>query len=111
MNPRAVSALRIDGNAVALSAPFDGKVNTDAPCSSVGKFANCDPQDIRRRHPENWRDFLHAHYPTVMAVKYAFGVDYNTAKHWWHGTNAPQGWAVEFALKAVPGAAAWLEHQ
>ena len=83
--------------------------NTDTGAASFGKFSNgCDPHEIRRKHPERWRGFLRAHYPDVTAVKYAFSVDYNTAKHWWNGTNAPQGWAVEYALKAVPGAVEWL---
>jgi hypothetical protein len=85
--------------------------NTAPDRSGIGNNSGikCDPYAIRRKHPEHWRDFLHAHFPDVMAVKWTFSVDYATAKHWWNGTGAAQGWAVEFAIKAIPNAAQWLE--
>jgi hypothetical protein len=69
----------------------------------------CDPYAIRRKHPEHWMAFLHAHFPDVLTVRWTFGVDDQTARNWWHGKVQPQGWAVEFAIKAIPNAAQWLE--
>lgn len=68
----------------------------------------CDPHAIRRKFPHQWSGFLRAHFRDAVEVAYVFSVDEKTARLWWNGTNAPQGWAVEFAHRAFPNAAKWM---
>jgi len=69
----------------------------------------CDPHAIRRKFPEKWMGFLRAHFRDPVEVAYVFSVDEKTARHWWHGTTGPQGWAVEFAHQQFPDAGKWME--
>ena len=68
----------------------------------------CDPRRFRALYPDRWMTFLHAHFWNHTHVAVFFDVDERTARLWWEGTNAPQGWAVDFAVQSIPAAADWL---
>lgn len=79
-----------------------------------GVFAGClpvrnsregpDPYAARRRFPELWARFLRESFRNHVQVAAVFGVSEKTARLWWEGTTAPQGWAVSWARDAIPGA-------
>ena len=109
------SELRGQGGSASSASSVDpfNQNNTHSHSASFGNNSNavCDPHAIRRKHPERWATFIRAHFQSITAVSHTFGVDYNTAKHWWLGTGAAQGWAVEYAIKAIPTAAEWMAMQ
>jgi uncharacterized protein YbdZ (MbtH family) len=43
-----------------------------------------------------------------MHVAVFFDVEEKTARLWREGCNAPQGWAVDFAMREIPAAREWL---
>lgn len=63
-----------------------------------------DPYAARRRFPALWAEFLRGAFPSHLHVAVAFGVCEKTARLWWEGTTGPQGWAVNYAREAIPGA-------
>jgi hypothetical protein len=52
----------------------------------------------RAAFAEAWARFLRCEFDDPLAVAAAFGVNARTAENWWHGRNAPAGWAVGRAL-------------
>jgi hypothetical protein len=67
-----------------------------------------DPRRFRALYPGRWREFLRAHFRDPVHVAYFFSVDPKTARDWWDGLSGAQGWAVAYAVQAVPGAAGFL---
>lgn len=68
----------------------------------------CDPRQFRAQYPQRWQAFLRAHFMSTVHVAAFFDTDEKTARLWWEGVNAPQGWAVDFAIQSIPSAQAWL---
>ena len=56
---------------------------------SLPKFI--DPRSFRARFASYWSDFIHANYRSPEEVSVSFGVTFQTACNWWHGTNRPSG--------------------
>jgi hypothetical protein len=81
---------------------------------SVGNFSGilsgrpCDPREFRAQFPCKWQGFLRAHFQSHLHAAVFFSVEEKTARLWWEGTNAPQGWAVDYAIQSIPSAASWL---
>jgi hypothetical protein len=77
---------------------------------SAGKSpsSNPDPRRYRALYPDKWQAFLHAHFRDAVHVAYFFGVSERTGRDWWEGVTASQGWAVAYAIEAIPTAAAYL---
>jgi len=68
----------------------------------------CDPRRFRAVYPDRWMAFIRAHFASPVHVAVFFDVDEKTARLWWEGTNAPQGWVVDFAIQSIASAAVWL---
>ena len=68
----------------------------------------CDPRQFRAAFPRRWMAFLRAHFQSTVHVAAFFDTDEKTARLWWEGCNAPQGWAVDFAIQSIPSAVEWL---
>ena len=71
---------------------------------SRGKFSKKLPEREKQRsyrqfYAKRWQAFCHSNFDSAEHVAYVFRVDATTAKNWWEGLNAPQGWAVGWALK------------
>lgn len=69
----------------------------------------CDPRMFRALYPTKWAAFLRAHFENPTHVAAFFDVDHHCARNWYEGKTGPQGWAVNFALRAVPDAQPDLE--
>lgn len=69
----------------------------------------CDPRQFRAQFPQRWMRFLRAHFQSHLHAAVFFDVEEKTARLWWEGCNAPQGWAVDFAIMSIPTALEWLE--
>ncbi|MCK9544917.1 MAG: hypothetical protein M0R03_23120 [Novosphingobium sp.] len=88
--------------------------DTVQPSVSPGSFAGliagrpCDPRAFQRVYPDRWRAFLRSHFRSSTEVAAFFSVDEKTARQWLEGVTGPRGWAVSFAVMAVPTAAAFL---
>ncbi len=107
---RSVSNRRAASGSSGGSIAVLEKPNAQIAVTSAGIYSRrCDPLAIRRKFPERWMGFLRAHFSGPVEVAYVFSVDPKTARHWWEGSYGPQGWAVEFAHRAVPGARTFLE--
>lgn len=83
----------------------------DPPGNLSGLLAGrrCDHRRFRALYPDRWSSFIRAHFQSSLHVAVFFDVDEKTARHWWEGTNTPQGWVVDFAVQNIPGAKQWLE--
>jgi hypothetical protein len=68
----------------------------------------CDPRAFRRLYPDRWSAFLRTHFRNSIEIAAFFDVDEKTARQWLNGINAPQAWAVSFAVVSIPGAAIQL---
>lgn len=68
----------------------------------------CDPRGFQRLYPDRWAAFLRAHFRSSVEIAVFFDVDEKTARVWSEGVTGPRGWAVSYALVAVPGAAPFL---
>jgi hypothetical protein len=71
--------------------------------------AGLDPYETKRRFPQLWAQFIRDNFRDSTQAAAAFGVNERTARLWMEGTNAPQGWAVRYALGAYPQAVKLLE--
>lgn len=58
--------------------------------------------DERKEFAFKWRQFLRENFRTIEQVRRQFAVDESTARSWWAGITAPQGWAVASAFKHYP---------
>lgn len=56
-----------------------------------------DPRAFRARFADHWSAFLRTHYRNPEAVADCFGVTFQTACNWWHGSNRPSGDVVALA--------------
>ena len=56
-----------------------------------------DPRAFRARFADHWSAFLRAHYRNPEQVAERFGVTFQTACNWWHGSNRPSGDVVALA--------------
>lgn len=62
----------------------------------------CDPWALKRKFPEQWRAFLHAHFRNPTSVAFTFGVCEKAAQNWWDGVGGPQGSKVALAFSRFP---------
>jgi hypothetical protein len=106
----AVSNHRAAFSSCRSPLAVEEKVNAEPPGQSSGTLSprRCDPHDVRRKYPDRWQTFLKAHFRSATEVGFVFGVDHKTARNWWEGSTGPQGWAVEYACREVPGALQWM---
>lgn len=56
-----------------------------------------DPRGFRARFAHYWSEFLRANYRNPEQVAASFGVTFQTACNWWHGSNRPSGDVVALA--------------
>lgn len=91
--------------------PSPGAFAEDAPgkLSDLLAGRRCDPRRFRAMYPDRWSSFVRAHFQSPLHAAVFFDVDEKTARHWWEGTNTPQGWVVDFAVQFIPGARTWLQ--
>lgn len=68
----------------------------------------CDPRRFRALYPDRWSAFLRANFHNATHVAAFFDIDDRCARNWLEGVTGPQGWAVEFAIRSIPGAAQHL---
>lgn len=111
--PAEIAKAAKAGVAMIGAAPA-GKVVRFQAAKSPGKLSDllsgrpCDPRELRARFPGMWMAFLKAHFQSHMHAAVFFSVEEKTARLWWEGCNAPQGWAVDFAIQSIPSAKEWL---
>ena len=67
-----------------------------------------DPIEARRAFPALWSAWLRSQFPSHLVVAVVFSVNEKTARLWWEGVNAPQGWAVSMARDSYASAAEML---
>lgn len=106
---QALGLLDRSGSGLPSSAP-SGLVNhsTVTPAPSPGDFPHADLHGLRRRFPERWMAFLHAHFSGPQHVAVFFDVDRRTATDWWHGRHGVNAAPVVMAMRLIPGAVAEL---
>ncbi len=112
MNAPVRSVLKVQRHhAAPIPAVSSGICAGSNPGDLVGLLSGrkSDPRAFRRLYPTRWPEFLRRHFHSKTHVQVFFDVDERCARNWWEGTTGPQGWAVEYALREVPGARAWLE--
>lgn len=63
---------------------------------------------IRRCLPDRWMAFLRSQFQGPSHVALFFDVDRRTATDWWHGRHGVNAAPVVMAMRAIPGAAAFL---
>lgn len=74
---------------------------------SVGKSGGVIPVQFpdarawRAAFQHNWTEYLHANYQNHVLVAAVFYVSEKTARQWWEGVTAPQGWAVDYATQVL----------
>lgn len=61
-----------------------------------------DPHRYRVLFPDRWSQFVRAHHRNAEEVAFVYGVTFQTACNWWHGTNRPSGDKVALAAMAYP---------
>lgn len=95
---------------MSAASPVSPEPASVSPGSLAGLLAGrrCDPQAFRRLYPGRWSAFIRSQFKSALHVAVFFDVDEKTARLWWEGTNAPQGWVVEYAIQSIPTARAWL---
>lgn len=67
---------------------------------SQRKFS--DRKDVltyRQHFAAVWQRFVTENFQSPAHVAHVFKVDPSTAENWWHGVNAPSGWALGIALR------------
>lgn len=60
--------------------------------------AHEDALTYRQFFAARWRDFIRENYQSPAHVAFVWRVDPTTARNWWDGMNAPQGWVVARAM-------------
>lgn len=82
---------------VASNVPFAQSEHKEAPMH-IATRKNSHAMDFRRVFARKWSVFIRENFSSTKEVQQAFGVDRATSENWWEGRNAPQGWAVGFAM-------------
>ena len=67
-----------------------------------------EPRQARSAFAARWSAFIRAHFDSPLHAAVYFDMDEKSGRHWWDGTNTPQGWVVDYAVANIPGAAEWL---
>lgn len=92
-----MSALASHTHSVALRPVLQVK-----PRMSVGESGNVlsvqfpDAHAARCAFAARWTRFLHDNWRNHVQVAAVFSVSEKTARQWWEGVTAPQGWAVDY---------------
>lgn len=74
---------------------------------SVGKSGDVipvqfpDARAARAAFQHRWQVFLHSNWHDHVQVAAVFSVSEKTARQWWEGVTAPQGWAVDFTATVL----------
>ena len=95
------------GLALARSPAALQKVNAPDAAASLRDFP-ADLNGLRRRFPDRWMAFLHAHFQSPAHVAAFFSVDRKTSLDWWNGKHGVNSAPVIFAMRLIPGATAFL---
>lgn len=77
---------------------------TASPRPSPGEFPRPDAVAFRHSYADRWSDFIRANFASPRHVAQVFGVDRRTARDWWAGRGASQGWAAAYAAAHYPEA-------
>jgi len=64
--------------------------------------APLDPYRARALFRDQWTAWCRANFRSAVHLAAAFCVSEKTARMWWDGATAPQGWAVQYAITAMP---------
>ena len=87
------------GSSFPVSRP-QVKHRNGQPLMSSRKFSERAQQATYRQfYAKRWQAFIHDNFESASHAAHVFKVDATTAKNWWEGLNAPQGWVVGWALK------------
>lgn len=70
--------------------------------SGIVSGRRADLDGMRRKTPDRWMAFLHAHFRDTVSVAYFFGVDEKTARNWWNGKNEPRLSAFAAMMHELP---------
>lgn len=97
-----MSAFARHTSQIASPAPLQAK-----PRVSVGKSGGViavqfpDARAARACFQARWQMFLHSNWHDHVQVAAVFSVSEKTARQWWEGVTAPQGWAVDFTATVL----------
>lgn len=61
-----------------------------------------EPHRYRARFPDQWSGFLRSNFRNAEEVAVVFGVTFQTALNWWHGTHRLSGDKVALAAVSMP---------
>ena len=62
----------------------------------------CDPHEVQRLFPDQWKGYLRAHFRGIAQVVALFHVSERTARKWWNGEVDPGGHYVAIACRVHP---------